>query len=210
MVSQEGSARTRLLQAAAAEFAARGFDGATVDRIAARARVNKALVYYYFHSKTSLYMAILRDVFGAVAAAVIRVRDAGGPPDTQVAEFVQALAQQALSRPHFPAIWLREMADGGRHLDRTVAVELRRVIETLAAMLNDGHRAGTFRTADPFLIHLSIVSPLLLFLASAPLRTRLKNDIPASVARVAPAAMVQHLQRSVLAMLAPNARRRSS
>jgi AcrR family transcriptional regulator len=35
-----GDSRVRLLEAAAYEFATRGFDGATVDRIAGRARVN--------------------------------------------------------------------------------------------------------------------------------------------------------------------------
>ena len=40
--------RQRLLTAAAAEFAARGFAGASVDRIARAARVNKAMIYYHF------------------------------------------------------------------------------------------------------------------------------------------------------------------
>src|SRR3990172_6203646 len=40
--------RDRLLAAAAAEFAARGFDGARVDRIARAARANKATIYHHF------------------------------------------------------------------------------------------------------------------------------------------------------------------
>ena len=50
--------------AAAAEFAARGFAGANVDRIARAARVNKAMIYYHFKSKAALYREILRDMFG--------------------------------------------------------------------------------------------------------------------------------------------------
>ena len=39
-----------ILAAAALEFAERGFAGARVDRIARRARVNKAMLYYHFKS----------------------------------------------------------------------------------------------------------------------------------------------------------------
>ncbi|HXW08421.1 MAG TPA: TetR family transcriptional regulator, partial [Vicinamibacterales bacterium] len=42
------SSRHRLLDAAAAEFAAHGFAGASVDRIAAAAGLNKAMIYYHF------------------------------------------------------------------------------------------------------------------------------------------------------------------
>ncbi len=61
------STKQRLKDAAVAEFAARGFDGAKVDRIASRARVNKAMLYYHFHNKAALYLTILREQFGALA-----------------------------------------------------------------------------------------------------------------------------------------------
>src|SRR5438132_13540339 len=111
MVSQHrrsaSASRARLLAAAAAEFAARGFDGAKVDRIAARARVNKAMLYYHFTNKAALYREVLRDVFGGAAEAVSAVRHAGGTPDTQLRAFVAAVATSAVTRPHFPSIWLR-------------------------------------------------------------------------------------------------------
>ncbi|MFD9045102.1 TetR family transcriptional regulator, partial [Streptomyces bottropensis] len=43
--------KSRILQAAAAEFAAYGFAGARVDRIAKAASVNKNLIYIYFTNK---------------------------------------------------------------------------------------------------------------------------------------------------------------
>ncbi|MBV8951136.1 MAG: TetR family transcriptional regulator [Actinobacteria bacterium] len=56
----EGTKR-RILAAALDEFAAKGLDGARVDTIAARAGVNKRMLYYYFGSKDHLYRAVLRD-----------------------------------------------------------------------------------------------------------------------------------------------------
>ncbi len=40
--------RHRILAAAADEFGAHGFAATTIDRIARRARVNKAMIYYHF------------------------------------------------------------------------------------------------------------------------------------------------------------------
>lgn len=65
--------RTRILAAARAEFAARGFAGARVKTIAARARANKRMLYYYFHSKERL--------FDAVLAAAFRERAGGRPTE---------------------------------------------------------------------------------------------------------------------------------
>jgi AcrR family transcriptional regulator len=53
--------RRRILEAALDEFAAKGLDGARVDAIAARAGVNKRMLYYYFGSKDDLYRAVLRN-----------------------------------------------------------------------------------------------------------------------------------------------------
>ena len=53
--------RRKILAAALQEFAAKGIDGARVDTIAARAGVNKQLLYYYFDSKDGLFRAVLRE-----------------------------------------------------------------------------------------------------------------------------------------------------
>jgi TetR/AcrR family transcriptional regulator len=52
--------RQRILDAALAEFADRGYAGARVRSIADRAGVNSQLISYYFGGKEGLYQAILR------------------------------------------------------------------------------------------------------------------------------------------------------
>lgn len=51
--------RERILEAALAEFAAKGYAGARVGEIADRAGVNKQLISYYFGGKAGLYDALL-------------------------------------------------------------------------------------------------------------------------------------------------------
>jgi AcrR family transcriptional regulator len=193
--------RDRLLDAAREEFAARGFDGAKVERIVRRARVNKAMLYYHFPSKAALYVAILGDQFTAVADAVQSVRRTGAPPDEQLRQFIDRLAQEALARPHFPPLWLREIADGGRHLDAMVIGEIRRVVETLAAILAEGRASGVFRDAHPFVVQIGIVAPLMFFAATRPLRQRVGRLVPAHLVLPDLEVVVRHLQSATLSVL---------
>ncbi|MFN8028434.1 MAG: TetR family transcriptional regulator [Acidimicrobiia bacterium] len=52
--------KAKILDAALHEFSANGIAGARVDAIAARAKVNKRMLYYYFGSKEDLFREILR------------------------------------------------------------------------------------------------------------------------------------------------------
>jgi TetR/AcrR family transcriptional regulator len=55
--------RSKILEAALAEFVARGFDGARTKAIARRARVHEWMVFYCFKSKRELYREVLRQQF---------------------------------------------------------------------------------------------------------------------------------------------------
>src|SRR3954469_18504552 len=88
--ARSARSRHRLLTAAASEFAARGFAGANVDRIARAARVNKAMIYYHFASKAALYREILRDMFEAVAVRVDQASRTDLRADDKVRAFVEA------------------------------------------------------------------------------------------------------------------------
>jgi AcrR family transcriptional regulator len=53
--------RRRIVDAALDEFARVGFEGAQIERIAAAAGCNRALVYFYFGNKTGLFEAALSE-----------------------------------------------------------------------------------------------------------------------------------------------------
>ncbi len=65
---QPEASRNAILQAALAEFAQEGLAGARVDAIAEAAGVNKALLYYYFRDKETLYGATLENFFAPPGA----------------------------------------------------------------------------------------------------------------------------------------------
>jgi HlyD family secretion protein len=198
---RSADSRERLLAAAAAEFAARGFAGASVDRIARSARLNKAMIYYHFTSKAALYREILRDMFDAVAGRVSRTARAAADPADKIRAFVEAIAIEAEARPHFPPIWFREIAEGGAHLDLDTVSHIASVVSSLGAIVKEGVAAKRFRPVNPLLVHAGIVGPLLLFFASAGLRRRLERGGVQGAGAVDRDEVVAHVQRVALSTL---------
>ena len=183
------------------EFAARGFAGASIDRIARAARVNKAMIYYHFASKAALYREILRDMFGAVALRVTEAAHASTDPDDKVRAFVEAIAIEAEARPHFPPIWFREIAENGAHLDGATVGHMSRILEALGTILREGADTGRFQPVNTLLLHAGIVGPLLLYFASDQLRRRLaRGGIPVA-SSVSRDEVVAHVQRLALMTL---------
>lgn len=62
--------KERIMEAAISAFAERGFDGARVDDIAKRAKVNKALIYYYFESKEKILDSIFHTTLAEVMSQI--------------------------------------------------------------------------------------------------------------------------------------------
>ncbi|WP_086662951.1 TetR family transcriptional regulator [Lentzea kentuckyensis] len=60
MARDKEATKAKLLEAALTEFATHGIAGARVDRIAAKAGCNKAMIYAYFGSKEELFDEVLK------------------------------------------------------------------------------------------------------------------------------------------------------
>jgi TetR/AcrR family acrAB operon transcriptional repressor len=80
--------RARLLDAAERVFAARGYEAATLDDIAAEAGLTKGAVYWHFESKTDLFVTLLREG----AASLMQPLPGAGGDARQVLYQLLALA----------------------------------------------------------------------------------------------------------------------
>jgi AcrR family transcriptional regulator len=192
--------RTAIFRAAAREFAERGYEAAGTNRIASRARVNKAMLYYHFGSKGKLYSEIVRDMVGAVGARVRAVADGPGSAAEKVDAWISALVEEAAARPWFPPIMLRELAARAPHFDATTFQMMNAVLAGVADVIAQGKREGSFRDVDPLLAHLSIMPPVLIFFA----RQRLLASRTLRGGLAEPRALdrfVRHMQASARGML---------
>jgi len=192
--------RTAIFRAAAHEFAERGYDAAGTERIAARARVNKAMLYSHFGSKAQLYAEIVRDMVGAVGVRVRAVADGPGSAEDKLDAWISALVEEAAARPWFPPIMLRELAARAPHFDAVTFRMMNAVLAGVADVIAQGQREGTFRDVDPLLAHLSIMPPVLIFFARQ--RVLAGRKLPGGLAEPRQLdQFVRHMQTSARGML---------
>jgi AcrR family transcriptional regulator len=186
--------RQAILDGAATEFAARGFAGTSVDRIARRAEVNKAMIYYHFRSKEALYRVILRSVFLSLGQRARAIAASDLPPPEQVDALVEAIMREGEARPHFPPMMLREIAEGGRCLDARTFRAMAAVFLAAREVIDRGVQTGAFVAVDPMLTYFTMLGPVMFYLGTSSLRAAIGRSRAGVDPRTDPATFVAHLQ----------------
>jgi len=186
---QPEESRAAILQAAAQEFAELGIAGARTDAIAREARVNKALLYYYFTDKETLYGAVLDDAFSGMKARVFQVLDSDLPPREKMMAYVGAYFDFIASNHIYPKLMQREMmrAREGRseHIDRLVKTYFQPIYRRVGEVLHKGIADGEFRPVDPAHFISSMVAMIIFYFSSAPVMQRIVHFNPLTPQRVA-------------------------
>ena len=147
----------RLLTAARRVFAERGYQGASIRLITARAKANLGAVTYHFGSKEKLYYAVLSEFTGPLAQTVIDRVSAPEPATTRIAAVIEAYYDQFARFPDFPALVIHEMALGQK-LPPPIRDTLQRVQPALFKLIHDGQADGSIRPGPPVPIIMSILS----------------------------------------------------
>jgi TetR/AcrR family transcriptional regulator len=200
-----GATREAILAAAATEFAAHGFAGASVDSIATGSGFNKAMIYYHFRNKKGLYVEILRDVFRVMGSRTASIAASDRDPGAKVEAFIDALNDMASNRPYMPPIMMREMAEGAIRLDADTLRLMAGIFNNLRLILEEGARVGVFRPANPILTYFTLVAPVIFFRATAPIRAAPQKSHILDDRLIDPAAFVANLKSTALTVLSVDA-----
>jgi TetR/AcrR family transcriptional regulator len=181
--------RAAILQAAVHEFAQHGIAGARTDAIARAAKVNKALLYYYFKDKDALYGAVLDQVFGGLIAYVGEVFSRDLPPREKILAYAGAHFDYVARHPLYPRIVQGEMMGVGRgkanHLQRIVKKYFRPLFGRVAEVLKTGQATGEFRPVDPLHFVPSMIAVIVFYFTAAPVMRLMTGKDPMSPERVA-------------------------
>lgn len=184
---QPEESRAAILNAAVAEFADYGIAGARTDAIARAARVNKALLYYYFKDKDALYEAVLDHVFGGLRARVMPVLDSKLPPRQRILEYLGTYFDYIAANPRFPRVvqaeWMRSGERSAR-MQRVAKQYFLPISDKVTELLRMGVAAGEFRPVNPMDFLPSVVGVIIFYFSAAPLMKRLTNIDPLSPQRI--------------------------
>ena len=207
---QPEESRAAILQAAAREFAEQGIAGARTDAIAREAGVNKALLYYYFEDKETLYGAVLDNAFSGLKSTVFKVLDSDLLPKDKIMAYVGAYFDFIASNPLYPRLMQREMmrAREGemQQFEKLVKAYIQPIFLRVSQVLQEGIARGEFRPVKPEHFVPSMVAMIVFYFSSAPMMQKIVGFNPLTPQRIAErraavldfisAALFQHQDRA--------------
>jgi AcrR family transcriptional regulator len=148
-LSDEERKREEILDAALRVFSSRGYRSATMDDIAAEARVSKGTCYQYFPSKEDIFIATMERSLRSLLSETGRV--AGEARDALTRLGLEGLSFISRYRDvqfMFTSVVTEALA-GNQRLRKKAAEAYRRVAEFLAQDIQRGIEEGVFRPLDP-------------------------------------------------------------
>src|SRR5260370_12564575 len=94
----------RIVATAEQIFAEEGLAGARMDDIARSAKVNKALLYYYFRSKEELFRFVLETLFSQLRAGVVAQHAIQMSPGKRLAAVIDNFFDFVRAHPNYPRL----------------------------------------------------------------------------------------------------------
>ena len=152
--------RKLILDASLTEFAQRGYDAASIRRIAERTRLQHPLITYHFRTKLLLWRAVAEYAFAEIRAAWDRQAPPDGdqaPIDRVRAEY-RTLLRFTLQYPDFHHFMLRESHANNPRLTWLAKTILEPLLEgRLLPQIRAAQEAGELPAGNPILIHYMMI-----------------------------------------------------
>ena len=152
--------RQKLLSAAIALFARKGYAATTVREIVESAGVTKPVLYYHFSSKEGIFLAMMNDAMAEFEATAASALGEEGPAKARILTFLDRLF--ALVLDHLDAMRVLDGVyygppQGAPFFDFEKIHQ--RFIGMLTSLAREGIQTGEFRAGDPEDLAWALVGP---------------------------------------------------
>jgi AcrR family transcriptional regulator len=150
----------RILDAALASFASRGYEATSLDAVAKELELTKQSILYWFPSKDALLEAVIArsaaDLSSALESALQRAGDGWG----RVEAVVRSVFRMAARQPELLG-FLREVGRLGPPAATQMSLALAPLVQRASSFLEAEMAAGSMRRHDPGLLLLAIYSTVI-------------------------------------------------
>lgn len=177
--------RESILREAIACFAAGGYDGTSLNDIAAAVGIRRPSLLHHFASKDSLYEEsferVLGDWLDRLAGAIAEPASGWA----KVESVLRAGFRLFEDNPDYVRLMRREALDGGAHLGMDLSEVLRPLFDAAVEYFEREMKAGTFRRHDPRHLVITAYGSILSYFSDAPFIDGLLEDASLTEGRVA-------------------------
>jgi len=148
----EGNIRQKnkslIFNAAKNEFVTYGFKGASIKRIAERAKIPRANIHYYFQDKTDLYQQLLSNII-AVWNSDYDTLSADQEPEEALTAYIRAKVMHSKNDPDSSRIFASELIHGAPVLHQYLNGDFKVWLETKVAIIEQWIEKGLIDKVNP-------------------------------------------------------------
>ena len=155
--------RGEIVDAAEALYAEMGWDAITMDQVARRARLSRALLYVYFRDKADLHLALVERALDALRETFVQARQGRPNGIAEVEAIGRAYLAFSRDKPHYFDACARYQAhetcsDEAHSNEAACMAAGHRCHEVIVDSLNRGVADGSIRAdlGDPYVTALSL------------------------------------------------------
>jgi TetR/AcrR family transcriptional regulator len=152
--------RAAILNAAIAEFAERGFEGASIRAIADRLGLQHPLITYHYRSKDILWRAAAEHAFAQIRAGweASAPESSDLPPLARLREEYTTLFRYTVAFPEFHRFMRQEALTDNPRLKWVAKTVLAPLLARLLPQIVAAQKQGLLPPVDPILFHYMMVS----------------------------------------------------
>jgi len=169
--SANPEAAQRILTAAERIFAARGLAGARTEEIARAARVNKAMIYYYFESKERLYRAVFDNLFGQASRTIQAAMPPGASSRQAIVAFVEGHFKFRMEHPNYARLMQHMVMDNPEQFRWVAREYFSQGFKQLTGQIKSGIAHGEFRIMNAEHTMLNIIAMIVFYFSGAPVHS---------------------------------------
>ncbi len=164
--------RQLIITHAMALFSQKGYASASMDALASRCGLNKAMVFYYFKNKKGLYEAVMREVLEAIKQTVLEENKCHHTPEEELEGFIRTYAKFSFEHKALPSLLLKELSDSGAVIPEMLFVSMRELFALFSDILKRGEKEGSFHDVVPMILYFMVIGTLNLLITTESLRVR--------------------------------------
>ena len=160
-VVQETSKREKILNAAEKLFAESGYKGTTTRAIAKKAKVNTAMLSYYFGGKEQLLHAVIERFSENLGSVFDLIEKETADPVERMLKWMEAYVEYIFENPNHARIVFRHVSVSKNPDDIAKLVfEFDKIRNIVVKVIEDGIEAGRFHRLDPQLAITILSAPV--------------------------------------------------
>lgn len=149
-----------ILEAAKKVFIRNGYAGARMQAIADEAKINKAMLHYYYRNKEALFGRILDSALEIMSGQILTPLKSAGTVMEKIEMLVNNYIDTIIQNPYIPMFLLNELAQNRLNFQEKLMSKMAtdNALEQFMTQIRKEQKAGVLRTINPQHFMLTVMS----------------------------------------------------